>query len=141
MRWVLAFHIIFMVAWFAGLFYLPRLFLYHALSQDEISIERFKLMEKKLFYLIMTPAGILTTLFGMGLLADNWHWYETQHWMQLKLGLVMILWSYHLYCGRLLNQFRRNANRLSPNFYRWFNEIPSFLLIGIVLLVIIKPSF
>ena len=139
MRWVLAFHIIFMVAWFGGLFYLPRLFIYHTLSSDRISIERFKVMEKKLFYAIMTPAAVLTTLFGLWLLGSNWPWYQTQRWMQLKLTLVVILWGYHLYCGYLLRRFQRDENRMSTLFYRWFNEAPVLLLIGIVILVIVKP--
>ena len=139
MRWILAFHIIFMVAWFAGLFYLPRLFMYHTLSQDEISIQRFKVMEKKLFYMIMTPAGILTTLFGVWLLSGNWPWYQTQGWMHAKLALVAVLWAYHFYCGYLLRCFRENTNRRSARFYRWFNEVPTLLLIGIVILVIVKP--
>lgn len=139
MRWVLAFHIIFMVAWFAGLFYLPRLFIYHTLSQDPISIERFKIMEKKLFYMIMTPAGILTTGFGLWLLLSNWQWYLAQGWMHWKLMLVLVLWIYHGYCGHLLNQFRRNANQKSATFYRWFNEAPTLLLMAIVILVVVKP--
>lgn len=139
MRWILAFHLIFMVAWFAGLFYLPRLFLYHALSRDQISIDRFKIMEKKLFYAIMTPAAVLTTGFGAALLINQWSWYRTQDWMLLKLALVMILWAYHLYCGYLLKCFQRNANRLSATFYRWFNEIPTVLLVSIVILVVVKP--
>lgn len=139
MRWILAFHIIFMVAWFAGLLYLPRLFLYHTLSADPISIDRFKVMERKLFYFIMTPAALLTTACGIWLLADNWAWYKTQGWMHAKLGLVVLLWGYHLFCGHLLNRFRRNANPFSTQFYRWFNEIPTLLLIGIVILVIVKP--
>lgn len=140
MRWILAFHIIFIVSWFAGLFYLPRLFVYHALSTDRISCERFKVMEKKLFYAIMTPTGILTTLFGVWLLTFNWSWYSTQGWMHLKLGLVAILWVYHLYCGYLLKQFRLDANTKSHLFYRWFNEISILLLIGIVILAVVKPK-
>ncbi len=139
MRWILAFHIIFMVAWFGGLFYLPRLFMYHTLSSDKISLDRFQVMEKKLFYLIMTPAGILTTIFGVWLLLSNWPWYQTQGWMHAKLSLVAVLWVYHGYCGYLLGCFQRNANRWSTNFYRWFNEIPTLLLIGIIILVIVKP--
>lgn len=139
MRWVLSFHIIFMVSWFAGLFYLPRLFLYHSLSQDVLSIERFKVMEKKLFFAIMTPAGVLTTVFGLWLLSKNWPWYSTQRWMMTKLVLVGILWIYHGYCAYLLNRFKQNLNRLSPTFYRWFNEVPSLLLIAIVILVIVRP--
>lgn len=139
MRWVLSLHIIFMVAWFAGLFYLPRLFLYHTLSQDRLSIERFKIMEKKLFFAIMTPAGILTTAFGLWMLSQNWQWYLTQGWMLTKLALVGILWIYHAYCGYLLNCFKRDSNRFSTRFYRLFNEAPTLLLIGIVILVIVKP--
>ncbi len=139
MRWILALHIIFMVSWFAGLFYLPRLFVYHALSADQISIQRFKIMEHKLFYFIMTPAGVLTTIFGVWLLTNNWPWYKTQGWMHAKLSLVFLLWAYHCYCGYLLKCFKRDANRFKPQFYRWFNEIPTLLLIGIVIFVIVKP--
>ena len=139
MRWVLAFHIIFMVASFAGLFYLPRLFIYHALSEDKISLDRFKIMEKKLFYMIMTPAAVLTTLFGLWLLSFNLNWYLTQRWMDLKLVSVFILWAYHLYCGYFLKCFRQDQNHFSVTFFRWFNEIPAVLLILIVILVIVKP--
>lgn len=139
MRWVLSFHIIFMVAWFAGLFYLPRLFMYHALCRDQPGIERFKIMERKLFFAIMTPAGILTTVLGLWLLSRNWQWYRTQFWMLTKLALVGILWIYHAYCGYLLNRFNQNLNRFSSTFYRWFNEAPSLLLIAIVILVIVRP--
>ncbi len=139
MRWILAFHIIFMVAWFAGLFYLPRLFVYHTMSSDSISIKRFKIMERKLFFGIMTPAGILTTLFGVWLLALNSNVYFQQGWMHGKLALVVLLWGYHLYCAKLLKDFKHDRNRFSPGFYRWFNEVPTLLLIGIVILVIVKP--
>ncbi len=139
MRWILAFHIICMVAWFAGLFYLPRLFVYHASSNDSISIQRFKLMERKLFYYIMTPAAILTSFFGLWILMSNWGWYQSQHWLQIKLGLVIILWTYHGYCGYLLQCFKNDLNQKSTIFYRWFNEIPTLLLIGIVILAVVKP--
>ncbi len=139
MRWILAFHIIFMVAWFAGLFYLPRLFIYHTLSQDPISIDRFKIMEKKLYFMITTPAGVLTSIFGVWMLLKGWQWYQTQAWMLWKLALVVMLWIYHGYCGYLLRRFQLNDNRRSTVFYRWFNEVPSILLIVIVLLVIVKP--
>ena len=128
-----------MVAWFAGLFYLPRLFLYHSLSTDRISIERFKIMEHKLFYFIMTPTALLTTGLGILLLIGNWSWYRTQGWMHAKLTLVIILWAYHGYCGYLLQRFKQETNRLPAKFYRWFNEVPTLLLIGIVLLVVVKP--
>lgn len=139
MLWVLAFHIIFVVAWFAGLFYLPRLFVYHAGSPDVISSERFKIMEHRLYYFIMTPAGILATLFGIWLLYFNWQ-NLTAGWMHAKLVLVAILWVYHLYCGRLLYQFKHEQNRLSEKFYRFFNEIPTVLLIAIVILAVVRPQ-
>jgi protoporphyrinogen IX oxidase len=139
MRWILAFHIIFMVAWFAGLFYLPRLFMYHTLSRDLISIDRFKVMEKKLFYMIMTPAGVLTTFFGIWLMVCNWQWYRTQGWLHLKIFLVLVLWIYHGYCGYLLRLFRKDLNLKTAGFYRWFNEIPTLLLIAIVILAVVKP--
>lgn len=136
---ILAFHIIFMVAWFAGLFYLPRLFVYHAASEDQISIDRFKIMEKKLFYFIMTPAAILTTVFGVWLLTFNAHFYLQAGWMHAKLLLVILLWLYHIYCGKLVSDFKHDRNRFSTRFYRIFNEIPTLLLIGIVILVVVKP--
>jgi putative membrane protein len=139
MRWLLAFHIIFMVSWFAGLFYLPRLFVYHAASQDQISIDRFKIMEKKLFFFIMTPTAILTTITGMWLLSVNFHFYWHAIWMQIKLILVLVLWIYHIYCGKLLYDFNHDCNRFSGKFYRWFNEVPTLLLIGIVIMVVVKP--
>ncbi len=139
MQWILAFHIIFMVAWFAGLFYLPRLFLYHTRSKDVISIERFKVMERKLYFIITTPAAILTTIFGLWLLALRWSYYMTQGWMHIKILFVIFLWAYYLYCGKLVGQFKRDRNRHSAKFYRWFNEIPTVLLIVIVILVVVKP--
>lgn len=136
MLWVKAFHIIFMVTWFAGLFYLPRLFVYHAMSDDSPSIERFKVMERKLFYGIMTPGAVLTIVFGL------WLWLGfgiSGGWLHTKLLLVVLLTAYHLYCGKLLSNFRQDRNQHSHVFYRWFNEIPVVLLIAIVVLVVIKP--
>lgn len=139
MPWILSFHIIFMVAWFAGLFYLPRLFLYHAMSHDVISIARFKIMEKKLFWMIMTPAGVLTTIFGVWLLSFNWRYYLHAHWMIVKLILVMLLWGYHHACWRILQKFAANCNTYSSTFFRWFNEFPTLILIVVVILVVVKP--
>ena len=139
MLWLKAFHIIFVVAWFAGLFYLPRLFVYHADSTDQISLDRFKIMERKLFYYIMTPAGILATIFGLSLIALDWHMYLAQGWMHAKLTLVILLWIYHIYCGKLLNNLKYDRNPHSGVFYRWFNEIPTVLLIAIVILAVVKP--
>ena len=137
--WLIAFHIISMVCWFAGLFYLPRLFVYHAMSSDTISHERFKTMESKLYYGITTPAAILTTLLGLSLLTMNPQYYRHAGWMHAKLGLVLLLWAYHLYCGYLLKQFKIHNNQHGHIFYRWFNEIPVFFLIAIIILVIVKP--
>lgn len=139
MLWVKAFHIIFMVTWFSGLFYLPRLYVYHAMSDDVISIERFKIMERKLFFGIMTPGAILTLIFGAWLLSDNLEVYLQLPWMQAKLGLVILLILYHIYLGELLFTFKHNQNKHSHVFYRWLNEVPIIFLIGIILLVELKP--
>lgn len=136
MLWVKALHIIFMVTWFAGLFYLPRLFVYHAMSDDSPSIERFKVMERKLFYGIMTPGAVLTIVSGF------WLWLGfgiSGGWLHTKLLLVFLLIVYHLYCGKLLSNFKQDRNQHSHVYYRWFNEIPVVLLIAIVILVVVKP--
>lgn len=138
MQVVLALHIIAVICWFAGLFYLPRLFVYHAEATDEISIERFKVMERRLFYGIMTPAGFLTAVFGFWVLSFHYDWYATQMWMHIKLILVLLLAGYHALCWWLLNNFKNNCNLFSSVFYRWFNEVPTVLLIAIVFLVILK---
>ena len=122
MLWIKAFHIIFVVTWFAGLFYLPRLFVYHADTTDSISIERFKIMERRLFYGITTPSGILATLLGIWLLSYNIKGYMSMGWMHAKLGLIVVLWMYHIYCGVLVKRFKLDNNRYSSKFYRWFNE-------------------
>lgn len=137
--WPMALHVIFMVTWFAGLFYLPRLFVYHALSSDTVSSERFKIMERKLFYGIMTPGGILTIVFGTWMLIDLWPVYAAQGWMHAKLALVAVLVIYHLYCGKLVNDFKRDRNRHNHVFYRWFNEFPVLILVAVIILVILKP--
>ncbi len=139
MLFILSFHIITMVAWFAGLFYLPRLFVYHTNATDSISIERFKVMEHKLYYYIMTPAGILTTLLGIWLLSYNFAIYLQFSWMHVKLVLVLLLWVYHIYCGRMLSNFKHERNRQSAKFFRIFNEFPTVLLIAIVIMVVVKP--
>ncbi len=139
MLWILALHIIFMVAWFAGLFYLPRLFVYHADCTDAPGNARFKIMERKLYYYIMTPAAILTTIFGFWLLFAKINFYSQQMWMHAKLILVFFLWLYHLYCGILVQQFKKDINPFGSKFYRFFNEVPTILLIGIVIFVVVKP--
>lgn len=139
MLWVKSFHIIFMVTWFAGLFYLPRLFVYHAMATDSISIERFKIMERKLFFGITTPGMVLTLLFGGWLLSANPHDYMTAGWMHMKLTLVGLLVLYHLYLGKLYVNFKHDCNTHSHVFYRVINEIPVLFLAAIVILVIVKP--
>jgi len=140
MLWVKAFHIIFMVTWFAGLFYLPRLFVYHAASEDEISNERFKIMERKLFYGIMTPGAIITIVLGFWMLADYaWVAYQGTGWLMTKLILVGIIILYHIYCGKLLLDFKHDRNSHSHVYYRWFNEFPVLLLIAIIILITVKP--
>lgn len=138
MQVVLALHIISMVAWFAGLFYLPRLFVYHADATDIISTERFKVMERRLYNGIMMPAALLTIVFGFWLVSYNRAWYLAQTWMHIKLALVFVLLSYHIFCGRLIADFKNNRNQHSALFYRFFNEAPTVLLVAIVFLVVLK---
>ncbi len=140
MLWLKAFHIVFMVTWFAGLFYLPRLFVYHAQATDEVSHQRFVVMERKLF-VIMTIGALLTVLFGLALLghfagSDS---YLQQGWLHAKLGLVLLLLGYHGYCWHLLSQLKNRRNHRSHVWYRWFNEVPALLLIAIVVLVVVRP--
>lgn len=139
MLWIKAFHIIFMVTWFAGLFYLPRLFVYHAQATDTISLERFKIMERKLYFGIMTPGALLTILFGIWLISYNPSGYLHMGWLHAKLTLVLLLILFHCYCGKLWLDFKRNANKHTHTFYRWLNEVPTVLLILIVLLAVLKP--
>ena len=140
MLWIKAIHVISVITWFAALFYLPRLFVYHAMSDDDTSIERFKVMERKLYRGIMMPSFIITTLMGWWMLQDYaWEVYSYQYWLQLKLLLVGLLIIYHFYCGYLVGVFAEDKNIRSHTFYRWFNEIPVVLLISIIILVIVKP--
>ena len=136
--WLKAFHLIALVCWFAGLFYLPRLFVYHAQSSDAVSHERFCLMERKLYRGIMLPAMILTLVCGIGLLVINPSWL-TQGWMHTKLALVVVLIGYHHVCCAMRKRFERGENKRSHVFYRWFNEVPVLVLIAIVILVVVKP--
>jgi len=139
MLWIKAFHIISIITWFAALFYLPRLFVYHAMSNDKISTERFKIMERKLYRGIMMPSFILATALGTWMIAENWAYYSTQYWLQAKLSLVVPLIAYHFYCGHLLTVFKADKNTRSHIFYRWFNEAPVLILIAIIILVVVKP--
>lgn len=139
MLWIKAFHIIAVICWFAGLFYLPRLFVYHAMTEDEVGRERFRVMERKLYRGIMNPSLALTILFGGWLIALNPAYYLQAGWMHAKLTLVVLLLVYHHFCGRYLRDFRDDRNRHSHVFYRWFNEAPVLALIAIVILVVVKP--
>jgi putative membrane protein len=136
--WIKALHIIFMVTWFAGLFYLPRLFVYHAQAEstDRTGIERFKVMERKLFFGIMTPGAVLTIIFG------TWLWLGYGYagvWLWTKVAVVALLVAYHLWCGKLLSDFKRDRNTRSHVWYRWFNEVPVLFLVAAVILVVVKP--
>lgn len=137
--WLIALHIIAMVAWFAGLFYLPRLFVYHMEANDRISLERFKIMEARLYKIIMWPAAIATTLFGLILISLNPIYYGHLTWMHIKLILVALLWAYHLSLGYYLSCFNRDQKPHNVIFFRVWNEVPTILLILIVILVIVQP--
>jgi len=140
MLWLKALHLIFMVTWFAGLFYLPRLYVYHAQSEDTVSKERFKVMERKLFYGIMTPGMIITFIFGFWMLIDYaWSMYASTGWIHAKLALLAGLVVYHYYCYRFLNDFKFDTNQRSHIFYRWFNEVPVLFLVLIIILAVVKP--
>ncbi len=139
MVWVKAFHIIFMVAWFAGLFYLPRLFVNHAMAEEDAVKARLAQMESKL-YRFIGPWMVLTIVFGAWLLIDYaWAAYAQMLWLHLKLALVAVLVAYHFYCGKLVRDFAQNRNRRTHVWYRWFNEFPVLILFAVVILAIVKP--
>lgn len=139
MLWLKSFHIIAMVTWFAGLFYLPRLYVYHSVAEDEISKKRFIIMERKLFFGITTPGGIITTIFGLWMLVLNYPYYHPMMWLHIKLALVCVLWLYHFYLGYLWIKFKNDQNTHSHVYYRWINEVPTVILIAVVILVVVKP--
>lgn len=137
--WIKAIHVIFMVTWFAGLFYLPRLYVYHAMPENKGSFELFKVMERRL-YIMMTIGATITAIFGFTMLALNWQYLlVTTHWFHAKLLLVVGLFAYHYACYRLMITFRNEANTRSHKWYRMFNEAPSLLLIVVVILAVVKP--
>lgn len=137
--WLKAFHIISVITWFAGIFYLPRLFVYHASVTDEISNARFKVMEDKLYRLIMTPSMLVSLGLGFGMLAQGWAALSTTYWIWIKLALVLSLVGYHLNCGRMVRLFAEDRQQHSERYFRIYNELPVLLLIPVVLLVVIKP--
>lgn len=138
MLWIKAFHIIAVVCWFAALFYLPRLFVYHAMSEDETSRERFKIMERKLYRGIGTPSMIATIILGAWLVHLGWEFYSTQTWFWIKMVLVFILVGYHHMCGAFVKKFAKDEVQKSHVFFRWFNEFPVLILIAVVILVVVR---
>ena len=136
--WIKALHLISVVTWFAALFYLPRLFVYHAMAEDEISRERFKVMERKLYRGIMTPSMIAVLVFGGWMLMERPALMK-MGWMQAKLALVLLLIGYHHVCLAYMKKFARDENSKSHVFYRWFNEAPVLILIAVICLAVVKP--
>lgn len=141
--WIKAFHLITVVTWFAGLFYLPRLFVYHAMAgDDQIGTERFKVMERKLYFGIMTPSVVITVVLGTSLIAiQGAEWLKVSTWLHVKLVLVGLLIAYHIYLGMLLKQFKLDQNRHGHVFYRWLNELPVLVLVAAICLAVVKPEF
>jgi putative membrane protein len=137
MLWLKAFHVVFVITWFAGLFYLPRLFVYHAAATDPVGIERFILMERRLFVL-MSIGALLAATFGTAMILAT-PAYLREPWLQLKLLCVALLIGYHLWCYRLIMVLRLRRSRHSSRWFRWFNEVPSLLLLVIVILAVVKP--
>ncbi|MGZ5699180.1 MAG: protoporphyrinogen oxidase HemJ [Usitatibacter sp.] len=136
MLWIKALHVIFVVSWFAGLFYLPRLFVYHAMAEDTPSRERFKVMERKLYRGIMMPAMVLVLASGFWLW---WRYDFSGAWLHVKVGLVALLVAYHFWLRALMGDFARDADRHTHVYYRWVNELPTVLLVAVVILVVVKP--
>jgi len=139
MLWLKAFHVIAVVTWFAALFYLPRLFVYHAMAEDQVSKDRFKIMERKLYRGIMTPSMVVVIALGVWMITLNSGYYLSQGWMHAKLTLVAFLVGYHVMCGSLLKKFAQDINDKGHVFYRWFNEVPVLFLIAIIILVVVRP--
>lgn len=137
--WLRVLHLTFMVTWFAALFYLPRLFVYHAETTDRTSLSRFEVMERRLYYGILLPSSILTIVLGVALSAIAWDAYATKIWYWVKLTLVVLLFGYQGMCSRFRKQFARNQNSRSHIFYRWFNEVPLVFLLLILIMVVVQP--
>ena len=138
MLWVKAFHIVAVVCWFAMLFYLPRLFVYHAMSEDPASIERFKVMERKLYFGIGMPSMVATLTLGFWSASYAWEYYASSTWFQIKMAIVAMLVCYHFICGYHLNKFKDNSNTKSHVFFRIFNELPVIALVLAVILVVVR---
>jgi len=139
MLWLKAFHIVFVVCWFAGIFYLPRLFVYHAMTEDTLGKERFKVMERKLYRGIMTPSAVVAITLGVWQMALMWPAIAQAGWIWVKIALVVVLIAHHLYCGKMVAAFATDRNPHSHTFYRWFNDLPLLVLIAIVVLAVVRP--
>ena len=138
MLWLKAFHIIAVICWFAGIFYLPRLFVYHAMATEQATRDHLKIMERKL-YRFISPFMGFTLIFGIAMIVANPEYYLHAHWLHAKLALVALLIVYHFYCGRLVRKFANDDNLRSHVFYRWFNELPVLVLFAVVILAVVKP--
>lgn len=138
-QWIKSFHIVAVVCWFAALFYLPRLFVYHASAEDQVSRDRFKIMERKLYRGIATPSMVATIFLGGLLAGDNLRYYLSVPWFHAKLAMVALLVAYHFSCFYFLRQFQKDTCNRSHVFFRWFNEMPVLLLFGIVIMVVVRP--
>lgn len=137
--WIKALHIFFMVAWFAGIFYLPRLFVYHAQATSQDVRDQFKIMERRLWFFV-TPFALLTLVFGVWLIASyGMDWFKASGWLHIKIMLVLAVYAYHFYLYKLVNVFSRDENTHSPKFYRFLNETPVLVLLAIVILAVVKP--
>ena len=136
MLWIKALHIIAVICWMSAIFYMPRLFVYHAMAEDQIGRDRFKIMQRKLYNGIMTPSLVASIVFG------TWLWLGygiTGAWLHAKLVLVALLMIYHAWCAATIKKFANDQIPHGHVFYRWVNELPIFLLFGIVILVVVKP--
>ncbi|MFT5578729.1 MAG: putative membrane protein [Paraglaciecola psychrophila] len=138
MLWIKAFHIIAVVCWFSGVFYLPRLFVNHAMAEHQVTRDQLAQMEHKL-YRFMTVFVVMTYGFGLWLVSYNWSYYSQAKWFYAKLALVLALTIYHLACGRHIVQLREGLSEHSHVYFRWFNELPVFILFAVVILVVVKP--
>lgn len=138
MLWIKAFHIIAVVCWFSGIFYLPRLFVNHAMAEDQVTKDRLGMMEHKL-YRFMSMFVVMTYVFGFWLASYNWEYYSTAVWFHCKLALVVLLTIYHLACGKHIRQLQQGISKHSHVYFRWFNELPVMVLFSVVILVVVKP--
>lgn len=139
MLWVKTFHMFGVICWFAGIFYLPRLFVYHAMTEDAPGIERFKVMERKLYRGIMTPSAVIAILFGVWLVVLTWDTYAQAVWLWLKIALVALMVWYHAHCGRIIQRFAADENTHDDRYFRIFNELPVLVLLAVLILVVVKP--